>query len=288
MGFTFDSTVLGATDGIESLKSIPTIPCSTIQTDQIKDTVEESESEFKQTKNQKEINSTKTDKTTDKLKGDTIFVGNVPLVVANDKNKAREFLKLFSPFGKILSHRFRSIAFEMESKTWKRSAFLNQKFNSNLKSTINAYIVFESVDGKIFDLNGSCWENHHLRVDNSDNPKSLVSFRSIFVGNLPLDVSEEEVWSQFSDIGRVTNVRLVRDKMSQIGKGFGFIEFSDKGSVSLALKLKDLKIKDRIIRITSMKKSDSPALKRLHNKNKKTLKSTKKVKASKPKSRVSK
>ena len=76
--------------------------------------------------------------------------------------------------------------------------------------------------------------------------------------------------------------------MSQIGKGFGFIEFSDKGSVSLALKLKDLKIKYRVIRITSMKKSDSPALKRLHNKNKKTLKSTKKVKASKPKSRASK
>lgn len=203
----------------------------------------------------------------------TVFVGNVPLAVTTDKNLRKEFLKLFAPFGRILSFRFRSMA--LESK-YKRAGFLNQKFNSDLKSTANAYIVYDDLDIKVLELNGKFWEDHHLRVDDSNNPKDLVPFRSVFLGNLPLDVTEEEIWDSFLEIGSVTNVRLVRDKISQVGKGFGFIEFSDKGSVSLALK-KKFKIKDREIRVTSMKKNDLPAVKRIQKKslgkNKKSLKS---------------
>jgi nucleolar protein 12 len=192
----------------------------------------------------------------------TIFVGNVPLKVTTVKSALKEFLKLFSPFGKILSYRFRSIA--TDSK-YKRAGVLNHKFNQDLKSTVNAYIVFDELDYKVLQLNGLKWEDHHLRIDDTSNPKSLLPLKSVFLGNLPLDVCEEEIWQLFSEIGTITNVRLVRDKTSQIGKGFGFVEFSDKGSVSLALK-QNLKIKDRQIRITSMKRNDTPAERRLKKK----------------------
>jgi nucleolar protein 12 len=48
---------------------------------------------------------------------------------------------------------------------------------------------------------------------------------SIFIGNLPFAVSEEQVYEKFSDCGEIVNVRIVRDKSTNVGKGFGYVEF---------------------------------------------------------------
>lgn len=249
MGFSFVDEIL-----VDASTDHSTEPSTQISTDQ---TIDESES----------IGPLEVDEAIDTTKK-TVFVGNVPLKVTTDKHLKKEFLKLFSPFGRISTYRFRSIALDQK---YRRAGFLNQKFNSELKNSVNAYIVYDELDLKVLELNGKLWENHHLRVDDSNNPKALVPFRSVFLGNLPLDSTEEEIWTLFSEMGNVTNVRLVRDKMTLVGKGFGFVEFSDKGAVSLALK-KKVVVKNREIRITSMKKNDSPAAKRLQKKNKNSIK----------------
>jgi RNA recognition motif-containing protein len=48
--------------------------------------------------------------------------------------------------------------------------------------------------------------------------------KKIFVGNLPSDVTEEELTAAFSPFGRVRSIRLVQDVFTGACRGFGFIE----------------------------------------------------------------
>lgn len=50
--------------------------------------------------------------------------------------------------------------------------------------------------------------------------------RSVFVGSLPFDAEEEELWKFFADCGAIDNVRLIRDKKTNIGKGIGYVQFT--------------------------------------------------------------
>ena len=59
--------------------------------------------------------------------------------------------------------------------------------------------------------------------------------RTIFIGNLPFVVSEEEIRGQFTDCGTIENVRLIRDPKTHLGKGIGYIMFSTKEEMQAAL-----------------------------------------------------
>ncbi len=50
----------------------------------------------------------------------------------------------------------------------------------------------------------------------------------IYAGNLPYDVTEEELEESFSDFGEVTAVNIVLDKETGKSKGFAFVEMSDE------------------------------------------------------------
>lgn len=108
------------------------------------------------------------------------------------------------------------------------------------KDNKNGYVLFVSKDSvaKAIALNQSLFMEKHLRVDTvkaqikedgnvSKSNKSEDDFNTtVFVGNLPFVVSEEEVRSHFAKFGVIKNVRLVRDPKTFIGKGIGFVMFS--------------------------------------------------------------
>ena len=48
--------------------------------------------------------------------------------------------------------------------------------------------------------------------------------KKIFAGNLPADMTEQELTALFSVHGRVRSIRLARDIFSGACRGFGFIE----------------------------------------------------------------
>ncbi|HCD29513.1 MAG TPA: RNA-binding protein, partial [Phycisphaerales bacterium] len=50
---------------------------------------------------------------------------------------------------------------------------------------------------------------------------------SIYVGNLPFRVTEDEVASIFSEFGEVQRVHLVMDRETGRPRGFGFVEMGD-------------------------------------------------------------
>ena len=51
--------------------------------------------------------------------------------------------------------------------------------------------------------------------------------KNIFVGNLPLDVSEDEVRRLFEPFGQVNQVRIMIDSHTDKSRGFGFVEMAN-------------------------------------------------------------
>ncbi|KAM9314730.1 RNA-binding protein 34 isoform 2-T2 [Pholidichthys leucotaenia] len=175
----------------------------------------------------------------------TVFVGNLPVSCTK-----KMLLRLFREKGAVESVRFRSVVREDPSMSHKVAA-IKRKVHPK-KQSINAYVVFKDEDAvaKALDRNGvEIEEGFHIRVDRVTEGSLHDHKRSVFVGNLSFDLSEAAFRSHFEECGTVEGVRLVRDKNSGMGKGFGYVLFQSADSVQLALKLNGSKLEDRSIRV---------------------------------------
>lgn len=184
----------------------------------------------------------------------TIFIGNLTSSVVTSKKDYKELKKFFSTFGEIESIRFRSISFNEPIP--RKAAFVKQKLHESRES-LNAYIVFKSQQDarKALGANGTVLFDLHLRVDSVSHPAKIDNKRTIFVGNLDFEEKEEELWNIFGGCGEIDSVRIVRDSATNMGKGFGYVQFKDFTSVSKALLLHEKKLgaKKRKLRITRSK-----------------------------------
>ncbi|RPA79730.1 hypothetical protein BJ508DRAFT_308040 [Ascobolus immersus RN42] len=68
------------------------------------------------------------------------------------------------------------------------------------------------------------------------------------VGNLSFDVNDEELGRFFADC-EVTNIRLVRDRMDDKPKGFGYVEFKTAEGLIKALDLSGTQLAGRDVRV---------------------------------------
>lgn len=131
---------------------------------------------------------------------------------------------------------------------------------------------------------------HHLRVDSSDGADRIAKRRSnedtemevggndfnstIFIGNLPFIAGEEEVRAHFADCGSIENVRIVRDPKTFLGKGIGYIMFTEKEACRQAVETKNASsFKGRELRV---KKAVDP--RRLEKKQRKKMERLRKEK----------
>jgi cleavage stimulation factor subunit 2 len=74
--------------------------------------------------------------------------------------------------------------------------------------------------------------------------------RVCFVGNIPYNVSEEQLISIFSEVGPVAGFRLVFDRDTGKPKGYGFCEFFDPETAASAVRnLNDVDVGGRNLRI---------------------------------------
>ncbi|NWY02353.1 RBM34 protein, partial [Nothoprocta ornata] len=175
----------------------------------------------------------------------TVFVGNLPV------NCTVQMLKsLFKEYGQIESIRFRSVV-PAEDTFSKKLAAIKRKVHPNMKY-INAYVVFkEECDAiKALKKNGTqIASGFHIRVDLASQNSSHDNKRSIFLGNLSYDISDDAVREHFADCGNIVAVRVVRDRQTGMGKGFGYILFENTDAVQLALKLNNSDLMGRKVRV---------------------------------------
>jgi len=123
---------------------------------------------------------------------------------------------------------------------------------------MNAYVVFRSKDSidKALSCNGMVVEGLHIRVDKASPDKQHRNKQCIFIGNLPFNVTEEAVHKHFEQCGEIECVRVIRDKVSGMGKGFGYVTFKSRDGVMFGLKLNASKLDGRAIRVYRAENSD--------------------------------
>lgn len=51
---------------------------------------------------------------------------------------------------------------------------------------------------------------------------------TIYVGNIPFNLKEEDLQDVFTPYGNVTSVKVIRDRMTGRSKGFAFVEMADQ------------------------------------------------------------
>ena len=58
---------------------------------------------------------------------------------------------------------------------------------------------------------------------------------SIYVGNLPYTLTEDELREAFAAYGEVSSAKIIIDRDTNRSKGFGFVEMPDSGSATTAI-----------------------------------------------------
>ena len=175
-----------------------------------------------------------------------VFVGNIPLSF-----KPKQLWKVFKSCGKIEKIWFRSIA--PKSFITNRANIVKGKMFGDQKNNKNGYILFEQEDSvpKALELNNYTIEDgieegqkFTIRVDSETNKQNDFK-TTIFVGNLPFIINEEELREHFEPVGKILNIRIVRDKATLIGMGIAFIQFetTEQALKAVRLGVKSYKIK---------------------------------------------
>ena len=199
----------------------------------------------------------------------TVFVGNVPIVC--DEKALKRFLREALGEGCIESLRYRSVAVAGTKvseannyKLYRKASAIQGKYNPERDSK-NAYVVFKTEDlaEDALDLNGCLFQERHLRFDRADGASSRKKHdhkKSIFLGNLPFNVDEEQVHSFFAkgvSGGEkcIKGVRIVRDRGNNMGIGIGYVLFADADYVTEAVALNGTKFQNREIRVRRCRKN---------------------------------
>jgi RNA recognition motif-containing protein len=58
---------------------------------------------------------------------------------------------------------------------------------------------------------------------------------NIYVGNLSTEVNEEDLSTLFSEYGKVSSAKVIRDMFSQDSRGFGFVEMPSQAEGQKAI-----------------------------------------------------
>ena len=194
----------------------------------------------------------------------TVFLSNVAVEAVTDRAAKKTLMKHMAsvldkeakPAQKVESIRFRSTAFATAAIP-KRAAYIKKSVMEATTKSTNAYVVFSTPAAARLacsKLNGTIVLDRHVRVDSVAHPAPVDHKRCVFVGNLgfvddesvlqtkvneegkevtekkkrtkqPMDV-EEGLWRVFGkEGGKVESVRVVRDPVTRVGKGFAYVQF---------------------------------------------------------------
>jgi len=72
--------------------------------------------------------------------------------------------------------------------------------------------------------------------------------KSIFVGNLDVETSEEELRRLFETYGQVEQIYIITDRENGLPRGFAFVEMTNKADADQAIRaLNGTSLRDRLL-----------------------------------------
>jgi len=60
--------------------------------------------------------------------------------------------------------------------------------------------------------------------------------KNLYIGNLSNEVTEEDLKANFSEVGPVLSVTIIKDKYTGLTRGFGFVEMETEKDAQEAIK----------------------------------------------------
>ncbi|XP_035780509.1 nucleolar protein 12-like [Anopheles albimanus] len=159
-----------------------------------------------------------------------VFVGNLPPTINQNKVKS-----LFKQYGTILSVRFR---------TNEGGKIPRRKDMKKLKSLI-CYIRFSSKSEmeQACSMDGQLVEENRIRVCPQKQKQMGAINSTVFVGNISIATTDNELYDFFSGVGEIEYVRQIANK------GVAFVCFKKGVSIKKALKLNQQTLNGRALRI---------------------------------------
>jgi RNA recognition motif-containing protein len=77
---------------------------------------------------------------------------------------------------------------------------------------------------------------------------------TIYVGNIPFNLREEELQNVFAQYGEVTSVKIIKDKFTGKSKGFAFVEMENNSEGATAVEQANgLEVKGRQLKVNEAK-----------------------------------
>jgi len=81
----------------------------------------------------------------------------------------------------------------------------------------------------------------------------------LYVGNLPYNISDDQLRDMFAKFGTPDSARVVTDRDSGQSKGFGFVEFRNDQQAREALSLNGTEFGGRALKVNEARpKAESP------------------------------
>ena len=59
--------------------------------------------------------------------------------------------------------------------------------------------------------------------------------KNLYIGNLSVKVTEEDLKANFSEVGKVVTVNIIKDKYTGLSRGFGFVEMETEEGAKEAI-----------------------------------------------------
>ncbi|OQR94555.1 hypothetical protein THRCLA_08155 [Thraustotheca clavata] len=125
-----------------------------------------------------------------------------------------------------------------------------------------AHIVFDTDKAakKALSLDGQYMMKRYLSVRPAETPRTLEAVlskpkntkpikgcRTVFVKQLPYEITEDEIKHAFDSCGTIISVRLPLWNHTKNSKGFGYVEFENEASAVAATKKTGMKIGTRMV-----------------------------------------
>lgn len=192
----------------------------------------------------------------------TVYLANVSTAAIKSKSARKRLLDHLASFPlktgeedtrhEIASLRFRSTPFA-DGRLPKKAAYVKKELMDATAKSTNAYVVYltqTEAQRAAQRLNGTVVLDRHLRADSVAHPAKQDHRRCVFVGNLgyvddegvsPSSQNEAEgkrpkkrkeaadyeegLWRTFKQAGKIESVRVIRDQITRVGKGFAYVQF---------------------------------------------------------------
>eukprot|EP00252_Welwitschia_mirabilis_P012991 TRINITY_DN286_c0_g1_i1.p1 TRINITY_DN286_c0_g1~~TRINITY_DN286_c0_g1_i1.p1 ORF type:complete len:473 (+),score=90.45 TRINITY_DN286_c0_g1_i1:257-1675(+) len=174
-----------------------------------------------------------------------IFIGGISWETGEEKIK-----EYFSNFGEVLS-----VVIMRDRITGRARGFGFVLFAD--PSVVDRVILEKhSIDGRTVEAKRavSVTEQRNAKMNNYGNNNQAfgggnLKTKKIFVGGLPLNLTEEEFRNYFQQFGNVTDVAVMYDQNTQRPRGFGFITFDSEEAVENVLQKTFHQLNEKVVEV---------------------------------------